>query len=131
MNSRSYIQIIGVVFCLVFNAATVISQNELSSKTDTTKFDNLFFDGKKVIKPVNLNLIDPNQGNSILNFKKTKLLICCVLTLNCSLASSADELDQLIEKLDSVMQARGTYEGSIEIQLSNLKNYIYSIRSYN
>lgn len=59
-----------------------------------------------------------------MNFKKTKLLICCVLTLNCSLASSADELDQLIEKLDSVMQARGTYEGSIEIQLSNLKNLL-------
>ena len=59
-----------------------------------------------------------------MNFKKTKLLICCVIALNCSLASSADELDQLIEKLDSVMQARGTYEGSIEIQLSNLKNLL-------
>jgi len=75
MSSRSYIQIIAVVFCVVFNAATVFSQNELSAKTDTTKLDNLFFDGKKVIKPVNLTLIDPNQGNSILNFKKNNFLI--------------------------------------------------------
>ena len=61
----------------------------------------------------------------MLNFKKPKLLICCVLALFCGLTSNADdELDQLIETLDSVMQARETYERSIGIKLSNLKNLL-------
>jgi len=75
MKSRSYIRIITAVFCIVFHATTVSSQNDLSTKTDTTKLDNLFFDGKKVIKSINLTLIDPNQGNSILNFKRNNFLI--------------------------------------------------------
>jgi len=51
------------------------AQNESSFKTDTTKISNLFFDGQKVIKPLNLTLIDPSQSNSIFNFKPNQFLI--------------------------------------------------------
>ena len=57
--------------------------------------------------------------------KKIKFLVCCILALNCNFISNADsELDQLIEKLDSVMQARGDYERSVENQLINLKDLL-------
>ena len=75
MKSRSYIQLSVLVFFTVFISAPMLSQNNMSIKTDTTKIENLFFDGQKVIKPVDLDLIDPFQGNSILNFKPNIFLI--------------------------------------------------------
>ncbi|MDA8847877.1 DUF6377 domain-containing protein [Flavobacteriaceae bacterium] len=57
--------------------------------------------------------------------KKIKFLACCILAFNCNFISNADsELDQLIEELDSVMQARGDYERSVENQLINLKDLL-------
>ena len=57
--------------------------------------------------------------------KKIKFLVCCILAFNCNFISNADsELDQLIEKLDSVMHARGDYERSVENQLINLKDLL-------
>ena len=75
MKSRSYIQLLVLVFFTVFISAPMLSQNNMSIKTDTAKIENLFFDGQKVIKPIDLNLIDPFQGNSILNFKPKQFLI--------------------------------------------------------
>ena len=75
MKSRSYIQLLVLVFFTVFISATMLSQNNMSIKTDTAKIENLFFDGQKIIKPMDLNLIDPFQGNSILNFKPNIFLI--------------------------------------------------------
>ena len=75
MKSRSYIQLLVLVFFTVFISAPMLSQNDISIKTDTAKIENIFFDGQKVIKPIDLNLIDPFQGNSILNFKPNIFLI--------------------------------------------------------
>ena len=75
MQTRRYIQLIGVLFFIACFSELLYSQNESSFKTDTTKISNLFFDGQKVIKPLNLNLIDPSQRNSILNFKPNQFLI--------------------------------------------------------
>jgi len=75
MQTRRYIQSIGVFFFIACFTEILYSQNEPSFKTDTTKNTNLFFDGQKVIKPLNLTLIDPSQGNSIFNFKPNQFLI--------------------------------------------------------
>ena len=75
MQTRRYIQLIGVLFFIACFSEHLYSQNEPSFKTDTTSISNLFFDGQKVIKPLNLTLIDPSQGNSILNFKSNQFLI--------------------------------------------------------
>ena len=75
MQTKGYIQLIGVFFFIACFSEQMSSQNESSFKTDTTKIANLFFDGQKVIKPLNLTLIDPSQSNSILNFKPNQFLI--------------------------------------------------------
>ena len=60
-----------------------------------------------------------------MELSKLKLLLCCCLALNCSLVSNADnELQKLIETLDSVMQARTAYERKKELQLDNLKSLL-------
>ena len=60
-----------------------------------------------------------------MELSKLKLLLCCCLALNCSLVSKADnELQKLIETLDSVMQARTAYERKKELQLDNLKSLL-------
>jgi len=75
MQTRRYIQLIGVLFFIACFSELLYAQNEPSFKTDTTKISNLFFDGQKVIKPLNLTLIDPSQSNSIFNFKPNQFLI--------------------------------------------------------
>ena len=60
-----------------------------------------------------------------MSFRKNKTLICLVLSINLGFVSNADnELDKLIQKLDSVMLERGKYEGNVENQLSNLKSLL-------
>ncbi len=60
-----------------------------------------------------------------MELSKLKLLLCCCLALNFSLVSNADnELQKLIETLDSVMQARTAYERKKELQLDNLKSLL-------
>ena len=75
MQTRRYIQLIGMLFFIACFSELLYAQNESSFKTDTTKISNLFFDGQKVIKPLNLTLIDPSQSNSIFNFKPNQFLI--------------------------------------------------------
>jgi hypothetical protein len=75
MQTRRYIQLIGVLFFIACFSEHLYSQNEPTFKTDTTSISNLFFDGQKVIKPLNLTLIDLSLGNSILNFKPNQFLI--------------------------------------------------------
>ncbi|MDX5583324.1 MAG: hypothetical protein QNK20_00140 [Aureibaculum sp.] len=75
MQTKAYIQLIGVFFFIACFSELLYSQNEPSFKTDTAKIANLFFDGQKVIKPLNLTLIDPSQSNSILNFEPNQFLI--------------------------------------------------------
>jgi len=75
MKSNSYIQLITALFLIACISEQLYSQNDSSIKSDTSVIANLFFDGQKVIKPINLTLIDPSQGNSILNFKSNQFLI--------------------------------------------------------
>ena len=75
MKSKSYIHLIAFVFITIFVSEYLFSQNDSSKLIDTTDNSNLFFDGQKIIKPIDLDLIDPFQGNSILNFKPNIFLI--------------------------------------------------------
>lgn len=75
MKSKSYIHLIAFVFITIFVSEHLFSQNDSSKLIDTTDNSNLFFDGQKIIKPIDLDFIDPLQGNSILNFKPNIFLI--------------------------------------------------------
>ena len=75
MKSKSYIHLIAFVFITIFVSEHLFSQNDSSKLIDTTDSSNLFFDGQKIIKPIDLDFIDPLQGNSILNFKPNIFLI--------------------------------------------------------
>ena len=75
MKSKSYIHLIAFVFITIFVSEYLFSQNDSSKLIDTTDNSNLFFDGQKIIKPIDLDFIDPLQGNSILNFKPNIFLI--------------------------------------------------------
>ncbi len=75
MKTNRYIQLITSLFLIACISEQLYSQNDSSIKSDTAIIANLFYDGQKVINPVNLTLIDPSQGNSILNFKRNQFLI--------------------------------------------------------
>jgi len=75
MKPKTYIHLIAFIFLTLFVSEHLFSQNDSSKLLDTTGSSNLFFDGQKIIKPIDLDFIDPMQGKSILNFKPNIFLI--------------------------------------------------------